>query len=343
MKKFGMTLGAAAVAVLAGCKDPDYVKGGLRSQDEVKNADTQVVPAAPAKPKAPKCTCAPGTKHKTPCSCGAADCKCVVVREEPPAPVVAPAPKPVEPETTIYIVQGGDTLSKISKRFNIKIAAIKNLNKMTKDVVRLGQKLKLPGKVDVGVQTAPTVKKAAPKKGFTPYKGVTKDYTVKNGDTLGKIAYSNGVNIRQLKELNGLKGDALRIGQKLKIPETKVTKEAAPVVAKKPDAVPEAPKEVEKVAADVDDTNTVDQVESEDALPKTDDVTDSGVQETDGAAEAAPAPATVSYTVGPDEDLAGIAIRFSLEPSEIRELNELGPTDQVKPGQMIKLPASVQL
>ena len=48
--------------------------------------------------------------------------------------------------------------------------------------------------------------------------GATKEYVVKNGDTLGSVAYGNGITIRQLKELNGLSSDSLKIGQKLKIP-----------------------------------------------------------------------------------------------------------------------------
>ena len=42
-------------------------------------------------------------------------------------------------------------------------------------------------------------------------------YTVKKGDTLGKIASRNRVTVKELMRWNGLKNDKLRIGQKLKI------------------------------------------------------------------------------------------------------------------------------
>jgi LysM repeat protein len=42
-------------------------------------------------------------------------------------------------------------------------------------------------------------------------------YVVQPGDTLGKIAKRRGVSVGDLKSVNGLKSDILRIGQKLKI------------------------------------------------------------------------------------------------------------------------------
>lgn len=44
-------------------------------------------------------------------------------------------------------------------------------------------------------------------------------YIVKKGDTLGHIALSTGVSINELRRANNIKGDLIRIGQKLRIPE----------------------------------------------------------------------------------------------------------------------------
>ena len=41
--------------------------------------------------------------------------------------------------------------------------------------------------------------------------------TVRRGDTLGAIARRNGISLKQLKRLNGLKNDRLSIGQKLRV------------------------------------------------------------------------------------------------------------------------------
>lgn len=50
--------------------------------------------------------------------------------------------------------------------------------------------------------------------------GAPKYYTVKKGDTLGKIASSNNLSVDQLKRMNGLKSNGLQPGDKLKIGES---------------------------------------------------------------------------------------------------------------------------
>ena len=357
MNKLGVVLGIAAVATLAGCKDPDFKRSGTTAQNEVKNA-APVSHSVVIEPTAPKCTCPPGTKHAKPCACGASDCKCVVevkpvITADLSKPVVttvdAAKPseaKPVEPEYTIYVVQSGDYLAKISKKYNVTIAAIKRLNPSIKnDVIFAGQKIKLPGKVDVPAPAAGSTATAQKKaKAYAPYAGATKEYVVKSGDTLGSIAYGNGINIRQLKELNGLSSDSLKIGQKLKIPAEKVAKNAAapvvekkvaaPVVAeKKPVSSPvEVSKPAESAPAAVADAAPV--VPAKDPEPVVDEVSP--------AADIAAPAATTTYIVQEGDDMTGVSIRWGVPAAEIRELNNLGENDQLLPGQVIKLPADAQ-
>ena len=344
MNKLGLVLSLAAVAAVSGCLDPQY-----RSKRTTTQEPTVVKPAATPKPVEPV------TPVDTP----------------PPSVTVdeidtpGPAPKPVdvkpvekEPEFTTYIIQRGDTLSKISKRYNIKIDAIKANNPQIKnDIVRLGQKIKLPGKVDVGDQTVPTgafasgqTKKPAPaaaaKKDPAPakaYTGATKEYIVKNGDTLGGIAGASGITVRQLKELNGLTKDMIRVGQKLKVPASKVEKPAPAsslrmasaekkVAEKKADAVkPAAP--AADAAAAADEAN------------KEESVAEAPVVEpVDSAPATAPSTGNsgakyVNYTVQEGDDLFEIALRENLTVPEIREINNLGTDAKVEPGMVIKLPA----
>ena len=44
-------------------------------------------------------------------------------------------------------------------------------------------------------------------------------YVVKSGDTLTRIAKTHGTTVKALKSVNGLEGDRLVVGEKLKIPE----------------------------------------------------------------------------------------------------------------------------
>ncbi|MBQ6914402.1 MAG: LysM peptidoglycan-binding domain-containing protein [Kiritimatiellae bacterium] len=363
MKQFGMVLGAAAIAALAGCKDPNYRRGGAPAgQNEVKSADTTTTVVQPAPQQVQQCKCAPGTRHTAPCACGGANCYCIVEQKiatpTPAQPVVVqPPPRieppKVEPETTIYVVQSGDYLAKISKKFNVTIAAIKRVNGLTSDVVRVGQKLKIPGKFGVGAKAEPAkaAATAAPKKSSAaaaPYTGATKEYVVKSGDTLGAIAYGNGITIRQLKELNGLTNDVVRVGQKLKIPaekqakaatwksrnekqtKTVSAKPAAPTQEKKSDvaAAPAAPVAAPAEEKPAEDANA------------TAPAAETAPAETAAAAPAAPA--TIEYIVQEGDDMTGVSIRFGVSAAEIRELNNLGESDQLKPGQVIKLPAEAQ-
>ncbi|MBO7684623.1 MAG: LysM peptidoglycan-binding domain-containing protein, partial [Kiritimatiellae bacterium] len=59
-------------------------------------------------------------------------------------------------------------------------------------------------------------------------------------------------------------------------------------------------------------------------------------------AEAAAAPATTTYVVQEGDDITGVSIRWGVSAAVIRELNNLGPNDQLVPGQIIKLPADAQ-
>ena len=363
MNKFGVVLGIAAVATLAGCKDPDFPRTS-GAQNEPKNVDTTPVPVRPVaiETTVAKCTCAPGTKHTAPCTCGAPDCKCIV--ETRPIVVADVSKKSTAPEYTIYTVQNGDYLAKISKKFNVTIASIRRLNpSIRKDVVRVGQKLKIPGKVDVGVQAAPVsvtaatavVAKKSAKKAFASYTGATREYVVKNGDTLGSIAYGNGITIRQLKDLNGLSSDSLKIGQKLKVPAVKAEKKAVKAKAaekteKKEAAVasvaaPAEEKKVEAVAAPAAEVKPAEAAEAAqaaaEAAPTAAEAETVEEKKPEDAAAAAPA-ATTTYVVQEGDDMTGVSIRWGVSAAQIRELNNLAEGDQLVPGQIIKLPADAQ-
>ena len=367
MKKFGMVLGAAAIAAIAGCKDPNYRRGtATAGQNEAKNADTTVAQPEKRQPvgSEKKCKCAPGTRHTAPCACGGSSCYCIVEQKVETRPAQPPSVQPkadakasaaVEPETTIYVVQSGDYLAKISKKFNVTIAAIKQANGLKGDIVRVGQKLKIPGKFDLAAKASESAKAAAPaatKKAASqaaPYTGATKEYVVKSGDTLGAIAYGNGIRIRQLKELNGLKSDVVRVGQKLKIPAEKQAKAAA---AKKTEKQAEKPvvkapakaadAAVEKAKTPTEEVKTAEVSPAEE--PKAADASPVEEPKTndDGQAAAAPAPATTTYVVQEGDDMTGVSIRFGVSAADIRELNNFDDAYQLKPGQAIKLPAEVQ-
>ena len=74
-------------------------------------------------------------------------------------------------DATVYHVKGGDSLGKIAKRHGTTVKAIRQLNGLTSDNIRVGQKLKLPAKsaaaaaaaaAPVAPETAPAVPASVP-------------------------------------------------------------------------------------------------------------------------------------------------------------------------------------
>lgn len=335
MNKLGIILGAAAVMVVAGCQDPNYVRKSKKPQNEVKqvpSAEVTPVLTNDVKPVAPETPVTDIVSVDIPVTPATPS----QVAELPGAPAAAEKPAVDDKDvTTPYIVQRGDYLAKISKKFNVKLDALRKANPQLKnDVVRLGQTIQIPGKVDVGEQTIPegaiakSAKKA--KAEYKPYSGETKEYVVKAGDYLGKIAAASKISVRQLKELNGLETDVIRIGQKLRIPATTVAAAVAAAPAAAPDAAKvETPKaDGAPVAAPKMETPVV-ETPAPVAAPEVAPV-----------APAAPAAAddVFTYVVQDGEDIISLSISFGVDPAVIRELNNMGEMDQVKAGQVIKLP-----
>lgn len=101
---------------------------------------------------------------------------------------------PVSSDT--YLVQKGDTLSKISKVLNVSLTDLKKLNPdLDPDKIQIGQEIKVPDKI-------------------------TNVYSIKKGDTLSKIAKKMNVSLDDLKRLNpDLDPNKLQIGQEINLPD----------------------------------------------------------------------------------------------------------------------------
>jgi len=82
-------------------------------------------------------------------------------------------PKSIEKrtKTIIYIVEGGDTISKIAWNYSLKIATIKAANNLSSDMIKPGQQLKLPPQ-DLDPSTIANLqKKVAGASSVSPFKG----------------------------------------------------------------------------------------------------------------------------------------------------------------------------
>ena len=98
---------------------------------------------------------------------------------------------------TIYIVQKGDTLSKIAAKYGTTCQKLASYNGIANpNLISVGQKIKIP-------QTC------------------VRTYTVKTGDSLWSIAATqlgDGSRYNEIKTINGLTNNTIHTGQTLKLP-----------------------------------------------------------------------------------------------------------------------------
>jgi peptidoglycan endopeptidase LytF len=106
---------------------------------------------------------------------------------------------PIAPSTVTYVVQRGDSLWTIAQEFGTTPDEIKRLNKLTSNILTIGQELIVPVKEEGTAPPATT-------------------YTVKSGDSLWTIAQKFDTNVNELKKLNNLSTDLLHIGQEIIVP-----------------------------------------------------------------------------------------------------------------------------
>ncbi len=107
--------------------------------------------------------------------------------------------------TSTYTVKSGDTLSKIAEKHGTTVAKIKELNSLSSNNIKVGQKLKISGKAAPAPAAAPS--------------GEYVTYTVKSGDSFYLIAKNYpGVSAQNIMDFNGMTSSKLKPGMKIKIP-----------------------------------------------------------------------------------------------------------------------------
>jgi LysM repeat protein len=99
-----------------------------------------------------------------------------------------------------YVVQSGDNLTDIARANNMTLDLLRDLNNLRSNTIRPGQRLKLrPGPRDEGV------------------------HVVGPGESLSGIAVHHGLTVGELTAINGLTGDRIIVGQKLRLKQAAST------------------------------------------------------------------------------------------------------------------------
>lgn len=96
--------------------------------------------------------------------------------------------------TNTYVVEKGDNLYSIAKKYSTTVSKIKEINNLKSDTLSIGQELIIPSSFDV------------------------KTHIVKSGDTLYSIARKYNTTVDAIKVANNLTSNVLSIGKELIIP-----------------------------------------------------------------------------------------------------------------------------
>ncbi len=151
----------------------------------------------------------------------------------------ARTPVPVSAAGTTHRVRSGEALSLIAERYGVSVAAIRRVNSLRSDQIRIGQELRIPALVH-RVERGEVLSLIAERYGVSTRKlqsannlsspneiregdrlfiSAVAEHAVVGGDNLSTLADAYGTTVARLAAVNGLsKPYRILIGQKLLIP-----------------------------------------------------------------------------------------------------------------------------
>ncbi|HIE11378.1 MAG TPA: LysM peptidoglycan-binding domain-containing protein [Kiritimatiellae bacterium] len=226
-----------------------------------------------------------------------------------------------------YVVQKGDTLSAIAKRFGVSVQEIVELNDISNpNLIRAGQELTLPAYA-TGVPAAPQKAAMPPPRARELTEGGV--YEVQRGDTLSELAVRFNTTVRAIKAANSLSSDLIRVGQKLVIPGLSPQSER-PVVESRGETPPAAPAAAPASVATADaesapsgSVSVAGPEEEKVAPPKT---TPSSLER------------PYLYTVTEGDTLDSVARMFGVLKEELIRANNLSADVELYAGQKLIIP-----
>ncbi len=127
---------------------------------------------------------------------------------------------PIEeiPEKERYIVKEGETLFSIAKKFNLKLEDLLQANKFDKDSkISVGQVIRVPFDKAQKTEKSDNSQTASNETHTEKQENKPVYHIVKPGETLYRIHVNYGVSIQKLRKLNHLKGNNIKVGQKIRV------------------------------------------------------------------------------------------------------------------------------
>ncbi len=237
------------------------------------------------------------------------------------------------PQTSRLTVRSGDSLESIAARNGVSVAALRAANGLSSDRIRVGQELKLPNSSQSSVTTTRSSSVSS-----------NSTITVQNGDTLGEIAQRAGISAEQLRQLNNLNGDSIRVGQVLKISASQPSSQnpkpkasAGTVTVKAGDTLGEIASRNNVSLKDLQKINGLSGINIRigQVLRLPSAANQSQISATK------PKPSSQVVVVQAGDTLGAIAARNKVKVEDLRAVNNL-KTDAIGIGDRLRLPASSQ-
>ena len=117
-------------------------------------------------------------------------------------------------DSSIPVVKKGGTMASSARKRNVTVANIKSWNHLKRETIHVGQKLTIYRSGSPMAKVSKTTNKSTKSGTKAP---TTRTHVVKKGETLSSIARKYGCTVADIKKWNGLKGNTVVVGKKLKI------------------------------------------------------------------------------------------------------------------------------
>ena len=121
-------------------------------------------------------------------------------------------------DSFIHVVKKGESLGSVARKYHVTVAKIKKWNHLKRETLHVGQRLTIYRSGSPSAQVNNKTTKSSAKNNNKATKSASlKTHTVKRGETLSSISRKYGCTVNDLKKWNNLKGNRVKVGQKLKI------------------------------------------------------------------------------------------------------------------------------
>lgn len=206
-----------------------------------------------------------------------------------------------------YIVQRGDSLYSIAKKFGINVNDLYNYNNLKTNVLQIGQRLVIPSTED-------------------------RTYTVKKGDTLYGISNQFGVSAKDLANYNNINNATIQIGQVLKIPNVSGTNPSGMFIytVKNGDSLYNIARRY---------NTTVDEIMKLNGLTNINLYIGQNLRIPESGESVSTLPSYINYVVQKGDSLYSIARKYNLTVNEIIKDNNLN-SNNLSIGQNLKIRTS---